>query len=71
MAKAKTFGFGIIGCGMIANFHARAIGDIRGAKVVACFDAVPAAADRFAAAQRLHGVSRLEADAGRSGRSTS
>ena len=24
-------GFGIIGCGMIANFHARAIADIRGA----------------------------------------
>jgi predicted dehydrogenase len=35
---------------MIASFHARAIGDMRGAKVVACFDAVPAAADRFAAA---------------------
>ncbi len=31
-------GFGIIGCGMIATFHARAIADIRGAKLVACFD---------------------------------
>ncbi len=41
-------GFGIIGCGMIADFHAKAIGDIRGAKVVAGFDTVPAAADRFA-----------------------
>jgi len=41
-------GFGIIGCGMIANFHANAIADIRGAKLVACFDMVPAAADRFA-----------------------
>ncbi|MEX2112506.1 MAG: Gfo/Idh/MocA family oxidoreductase [Pirellulales bacterium] len=51
MSKSRGFGFGIIGCGMIANFHARAIGDIRGAKVVACFDAMPAAADRFAAAQ--------------------
>lgn len=30
-------GFGIVGCGMIAAFHARAIGDIRGAKVVALF----------------------------------
>jgi UDP-N-acetyl-2-amino-2-deoxyglucuronate dehydrogenase len=49
--KSRGFGFGIVGCGMIANFHARAIGDIRGARVVACFDAVPAAADRFAAAQ--------------------
>jgi predicted dehydrogenase len=44
-------GFGIIGCGMIANFHAKAIGDIRGAKVAACFDMVPAAADRFAQQQ--------------------
>ncbi|MBN1909721.1 MAG: Gfo/Idh/MocA family oxidoreductase [Pirellulales bacterium] len=41
-------GFGIIGCGMISNFHARAVGDIRGAKVVACQDAVPAAAERLA-----------------------
>ncbi len=51
MAKSRGVGFGIIGCGMIANFHARAIGDIRGAHVVGCFDAVPAAAQRFAAAQ--------------------
>ncbi|HEY1602843.1 MAG TPA: Gfo/Idh/MocA family oxidoreductase [Pirellulales bacterium] len=43
------FGFGIIGCGMIAKFHARAIADVRGAKLVACFDSFPAAADRLAA----------------------
>ena len=42
-------GFGLIGCGMIAQFHARAIGDIRGAKVVACYDSFPAAADKLAA----------------------
>lgn len=41
-------GFGIIGCGMIANFHVRAVEDIRGAKVVGCFDMVPAAADALA-----------------------
>ena len=41
-------GFGIIGCGMIANFHAKAIADLRGAKLVACFDTVAAAADRLA-----------------------
>ncbi len=40
-------GFGIIGCGMIANFHARAIREIRGTKLAACFDQVPAAADRL------------------------
>ena len=54
------FGFGIIGCGMIANFHARAVGDIRGAKVVACYDAVPASADRFAAAQGCRAYHRLD-----------
>ena len=42
-----AFGFGIIGCGMIAGFHAKAIGDIRGAKLVACHDAIPAAAKRL------------------------
>ena len=44
-----ALGFGIIGCGMIADFHARAIREVRGAKLVACYDAVPAAADRLAA----------------------
>jgi UDP-N-acetyl-2-amino-2-deoxyglucuronate dehydrogenase len=43
-------GFGIIGCGMIAHFHARAIADIRGAKLVACYDRIPAAADKLAEA---------------------
>jgi predicted dehydrogenase len=33
----STHGFGIIGCGMIAEYHARAIGEIPGAKVVAAF----------------------------------
>ena len=41
-------GFGIIGCGMIAHFHARAIADIRGATLVACHDRIPAAADKLA-----------------------
>lgn len=40
-------GFGIIGCGMIARFHARAIADIRGAKLVGCFD------QHFPAAEKL------------------
>ncbi len=42
-------GFGIIGCGMISRFHAKAVADLSGAKVVACFDSVPAAADKLAA----------------------
>ena len=43
-------GFGIVGCGMIARFHARAIQDVPGAKLVAGFDTLPAAADRLAEA---------------------
>ncbi|MDH3719667.1 MAG: Gfo/Idh/MocA family oxidoreductase [Planctomycetota bacterium] len=43
-----AYGFGIIGCGMISRFHWRAIEDVRGANLVACFDAFPAAADRLA-----------------------
>ena len=49
MARSQSFGFGVVGCGMISSFHARAIAELRGARLVACFDAVPAAADRFAA----------------------
>jgi UDP-N-acetyl-2-amino-2-deoxyglucuronate dehydrogenase len=41
-------GFGIVGCGMISRFHAKAIDDIRGAKIVACFDNFPSAAERYA-----------------------
>lgn len=61
MSKSRGFGFGIIGCGMIANFHAKAVNDIRGAKVVACYDSFPAAADRFAAAQGCRGYHDLKA----------
>lgn len=31
-------GFGIIGCGMIAHYHAQAIGDLRGARLIGCFN---------------------------------
>ena len=34
-----THGFGIVGCGMIAEFHARAIAEIPGASLVAAFRA--------------------------------
>jgi predicted dehydrogenase len=58
-------GFGIIGCGMIANFHAQAIAEIPAAEVVACFDMVPAAADRFAGemgCQAYHDLDAMLAD---------
>ena len=41
-------GFAVIGCGVIAQFHARAIQNIRGSRLVAGVDAVPAAAEKFA-----------------------
>ncbi len=31
-------GFGIVGCGMIARFHARAIAEVRGARLVGCYN---------------------------------
>ncbi|MHB8899370.1 MAG: Gfo/Idh/MocA family protein [Thermoguttaceae bacterium] len=45
-----ALGFGIIGCGMISNFHAKAIADVDGAELVACFDMVRDSADRLAKA---------------------
>ena len=33
----KTHGFGIVGCGMIAEYHTRAILEIEGARVVAAY----------------------------------
>jgi len=53
-------GFGIIGCGMIANFHSKAVGDLPDAEVVACFDTIPASADRFAEAQGCTAYHKLE-----------
>ena len=58
-------GFGVVGCGMIANFHAKAVADIRGANLVACFDMFPAAADRLAAAtgcQPYHDLNEMLAN---------
>ena len=46
--NTMAHGFGIIGCGMIANFHAKAIADLKNAKLVACFDTFPNSADRLA-----------------------
>ena len=55
-----AIGFGIIGCGMISSFHARAICDVRGAKTVACFDTVPAAAERLAAETGCRAYTNLD-----------
>lgn len=44
-----SLGFAIVGCGMIADFHARAIADLRGAKLVACYSRNGERATEFAA----------------------
>jgi UDP-N-acetyl-2-amino-2-deoxyglucuronate dehydrogenase len=53
-------GFGIIGCGMIARFHAKAIADVRGARLAACFDQFPAAADKLAEATGCRAYHKLD-----------
>lgn len=40
-------GFGIIGCGMIATFHAKAIREA-GGELIGCYDRIPLAAERIA-----------------------
>ncbi len=58
-------GFGIIGCGMIADFHARAIDDVDGAELVACYDTVPQAADKLAettGCKAYHDLDQMLAD---------
>ena len=49
MAKKGTkVGFGIVGCGVISDFHAEALKQLRGAELVACHDTVAAGAERLA-----------------------
>jgi predicted dehydrogenase len=60
-----AFGFGIVGCGMISQFHAKAIADLRGAKLLACCDTRSESADRFAAAngcKSYHSLDDMLAD---------
>ena len=45
----KTLGFGILGAGLIAPFHARAIRDAKGSKLVAVCDQARERADKLAA----------------------
>jgi predicted dehydrogenase len=54
-------GFGVIGCGMIANFHKKAIDDLKGAKLVSCYDRFGAAAEKFAAANGCRAYAELDA----------
>ncbi|MBN2139124.1 MAG: Gfo/Idh/MocA family oxidoreductase [Sedimentisphaerales bacterium] len=49
----KNWNFGIIGAGLIADFHARAIADIPNARLIGCCDKIASKADELA---RKHGV---------------
>jgi len=40
-------GFGIVGCGMIARFHARALAEVPGARLTALFDSKPGSAQKL------------------------
>jgi UDP-N-acetyl-2-amino-2-deoxyglucuronate dehydrogenase len=43
-----AIGFGIVGAGMISRFHAKALAEVRGAKLVACADSAPGRAEALA-----------------------
>ena len=50
MAKKGRFGFGIVGCGMIADFHARAIEAMKGGYLACVYSRSKSNADRVAKA---------------------
>ncbi|HTL51876.1 MAG TPA: Gfo/Idh/MocA family oxidoreductase, partial [Planctomycetota bacterium] len=56
-AAGNTLGFGIVGLGMIAEFHAKAIEAMTGGKLVACFSRSAEKSDKFAAAHNCAGYS--------------
>ncbi len=55
-----SVGFGIIGTGMIARFHAAAIKEIRGAKLVGCFNSTQEKAAKFAEANGCKAYQSLD-----------
>src|SRR5262245_52742317 len=44
---ARPLGFAIVGCGMIARFHVRALADVPGTKVAALVSRTPASAEKL------------------------
>ena len=65
-----TIGFGIIGCGMISNFHARAIADAAGAKLIGVADRIPEPATKFAEDHGCIAYETVPRNAGRSSNSS-
>ena len=47
METSKTIGFGVLGLGMIADFHVKAIQELSGCRFVAGYDTIPGRAAEF------------------------
>ena len=56
-----TYGIGIVGLGMISAFHAKAIADMKNAKLVACFSRSQDKADAFAREHNCQAYSSYDA----------
>ncbi|HZZ71282.1 MAG TPA: Gfo/Idh/MocA family oxidoreductase [Pirellulales bacterium] len=56
-----AYGFGIIGCGLIGRFHARAIQDVSGAKLIGCYNRTPQKGAQLAAEFNCTAYSSLDA----------
>ena len=54
-----SMGFGIVGLGMIAGFHARAIAEMPGGRLAACCDIDPGRVEAFAASHGCAGYTSL------------
>jgi predicted dehydrogenase len=59
-AGDHPLGFGIVGCGMIARFHARALAEVPGARLVAVYDSILDSARAMAAEYGLSMAPDLE-----------
>jgi UDP-N-acetyl-2-amino-2-deoxyglucuronate dehydrogenase len=53
MSTSDTLGFGIIGCGVIADFHVQAIANLKGARLVGVADQFPEPVKRLAAKHNI------------------
>ncbi len=56
----KNIGFGIIGTGTIARVHAKAVSEMTGVKLVACYDILPERAEAFADEYGIKSFSSLD-----------
>jgi predicted dehydrogenase len=56
MSTDQTLGFAIVGCGMIARFHVRALADVPGTRVAALVTRNPASAEKLIAETSLPAV---------------